>query len=96
MEIYGDIETAVKALESGSVESYYLKGLSAIFRGERDKVLSCFRAAADPKDAFVQFGLVLGLVIDGNSPEATSKVMKDLQRADKGHPITGLARRLFP
>jgi tetratricopeptide (TPR) repeat protein len=97
IKVYGGMEGLSKVLESESVEGYYMQGLNAIFRGDRDKVLPYFRLAInlDSEDAFVQFGLLLGSMIDENSDKETSKAMTKLQSSYPKHPITNLATELM-
>jgi tetratricopeptide (TPR) repeat protein len=97
IEVYGGIENLSKVLASESVEGHYMQGLNAIFRGDRDKVLPQFRAAVnlDSEDAFVQFGLVLGSMIGGNSDEETANAMTNLRNSYPDHPITNLAAELM-
>lgn len=94
-EVYGDIDNLMKTMESDSVESHYLKGFSAILRGDRENILPCFRAAASIKsaDPYVQFGLVLALRIEGDSSEEAAQVMSELRSAYHRHPVVNLASR---
>jgi tetratricopeptide (TPR) repeat protein len=97
VEVYGGIEGLSKVLESESVEGHYMKGLNAIFRGDREKILPQFKAAIDldSEDAFAQFGLVLGSMIGGNSDEETANAMRKLQNTHPKHPIANLATELM-
>lgn len=97
IEVYGGMEGLSQVLESESVEGHYMQGVNAIFRGDREQVLPQFRAAAnlDPEDAFVQFGLVIGLMIGGNSAQETADAMTKLRSSHSNHPITNLAAELI-
>jgi tetratricopeptide (TPR) repeat protein len=97
IQVYGGMENLSKVLESESVEGYYMQGLNAIFRGDQDKILPYFRSAVnlDPEDAFVQFGLVLGSMMDGNSDQEISTAMTKLQSSYFDHPIRKLATKLM-
>jgi hypothetical protein len=73
VEVYGGGERLISVMQADTVEAHYLSAWNAVLRGER-KSAQHFEAASnlDVADAFVQFGLLIGVLVDGLTDRALS------------------------
>jgi tetratricopeptide (TPR) repeat protein len=88
-ELYGGMDKIQEFLRSETVENYFVRGYSRIFRGERELVLPTFRAAAElePNDPYVLFSLFIGLKIDKASKQEIARARERLEHIHPRHPL---------
>ena len=95
-EIYGSMAEVEKLISTESLEAYFLRGYSRMFRGERDLVLPTFRAALalEADNPYVLFSMMFPFKMEGATNEILS-VREKLRSAWPNHPLNVYADNIL-
>ena len=97
VEVFGGPEKVFEMMQAGGVESLFLRGLGAAFRGEADAAINAFRAAEAirPNDPFIQFSHVMALNRLFGSTDDTLRMLFVFIQNHRSHPLYKLGQELF-